>query len=117
MPTSGLATSSPFYRRKPERCWPRGLRLDGCSTAPAWPRPGREPVLKGPNLAATDPESGRVTRLFDPRRDDWATVFHVFGAVIAGRTPTGRATVRLLKMNAPNRLDLRTELIARSRWP
>jgi len=71
---------------------------------------------KGPNLSALDPETGRRTRLFDPRRDDWVEHFRVAGAVIVGRTPVGRGTVRLLKMNATVRLDLRTELFAAARW-
>lgn len=72
---------------------------------------------KGPNLTALDPETSQTTRLFDPRRQIWEQHFRAVGAVIAGRTPVGRATVRLLKMNAAIRLDLRTELLARTRWP
>lgn len=55
--------------------------------------------FKGPNLAAVDPETGRVVRLFSPREDDCAERFAADGGVVAGRTPTGRATVRLLRMN------------------
>ena len=72
---------------------------------------------KGPNLAALDSETNQLTRLFDPRRDRWDEHFRAVGAVIAGRTPIGRATVRLFKMNTDIRLDLRTELLANSRWP
>jgi len=35
------------------------------------------------------------------------------GTKIAGRTPTGRATVQLLAMNDARRLELRAELLAR----
>ena len=72
---------------------------------------------KGPNLAALDPQTGQMTRLFNPRSDSWQEHFQVVGAVIAGRTPMGRATSSLFKMNAAPRLDLRTELVARSRGP
>jgi hypothetical protein len=72
---------------------------------------------KGPNLAALDPETNQLTQLFDPRQDDWDEHFRAVGAVIAGRTPIGRATARLLKMNAAIRLDLRTELAGVRRWP
>jgi hypothetical protein len=58
-----------------------------------------------------------MTRLFDPRGDIWDEHFRAVGAVIAGRTPKGRATARLLKMNAAIRLDLRTELLGIARWP
>lgn len=72
---------------------------------------------KGPNLAALDPETNQMTGLFHPRQENWDDHFRVVGAVITGRTPMGRATVRLLKMNANIRLDLRTELVAIGRWP
>lgn len=72
---------------------------------------------KGPNLAALDAETNQLTRLFDPRRDTWDEHFRAVGAVIAGRTPIGRVTVRLFKMNTAIRLDLRTELLAHARWP
>ena len=72
---------------------------------------------KGPNLSALDPETGRMTRLFNPRSDVWDAHFQVVGVVVSGRTPIGRATSRLFKMNAVPCLDLRTELAARNRWP
>jgi hypothetical protein len=72
---------------------------------------------KGPNLAALDPDTNEMTRLFDPRRDVWEDHFRAVGAVITGRTPVGRATARLLKMNATIRLDVRTELLGLGSWP
>jgi hypothetical protein len=35
---------------------------------------------------------------------------------IVGRTPTGRATVRVLNMNAPRRVRLRAALLEREEW-
>ena len=58
--------------------------------------------FKGPNLTAVDPETGRVVRLFSPREDDWGEHFAADGGAVAGLTPTGRATARLLKMNEPD---------------
>jgi hypothetical protein len=72
---------------------------------------------KGPNLSGWDPETRRITRLFNPRHDSWTRHFQVVGAVIAGRTAVGRATVRVLKVNAPPRLDLRTALVEVGCWP
>lgn len=74
---------------------------------------------KGPNLAGIDPETGHVAILFNPRCQVWSEHFYVRGAVIVGSTHTGRATVHLFDMNAPARLELRTELgIRRSGgWP
>jgi hypothetical protein len=62
---------------------------------------------KGPNLASLDPEGALLTRLFDPRRDRWADHFAERGTWIEGRTPEGRATVRLLGFNEIERLELR----------
>jgi hypothetical protein len=64
---------------------------------------------KGPNLAAPDPQTGDLTRLFDPRLDQWPEHFARRGGEIIGQTPIGRATVRLLRMNLDGRLELREE--------
>lgn len=63
---------------------------------------------KGPNLTAIDAETRQIVRLFDPRNDAWADHFEQQGYRLVGRTATGRATVTLLQMNAPDRVDLRT---------
>ena len=65
---------------------------------------------KGPNLSAVDPKSKRIVRLFNPRLQDWNTHFEFHGIAILGTTAIGRATVRLFKMNAEDRLDLRAAL-------
>lgn len=66
---------------------------------------------KGPNLSSLDPESGLLVRLFNPRTDSWDEHFMVDDAEIVGLTPTGRATARLLNMNADNRVLLRRSLL------
>ena len=63
---------------------------------------------KGPNVAAIDEETGEAVILFNPRLQDWEEHFHPEGALIVGRTPTGRATVRILAMNGPARIAERT---------
>lgn len=65
---------------------------------------------KGPNLSGIDPDTGNVEPLFHPRRQRWAEHFEFRGPEILGRTSSGRATARLLKVNAPARIDLRQEL-------
>jgi hypothetical protein len=62
---------------------------------------------KGTNLSAVDPDSSQVVLLFHPRRDVWDDHFEHRGAMVEGKTPIGRATVRLLKMNAGYRVELR----------
>jgi hypothetical protein len=64
-------------------------------------------LLKGPNLTAIEPISGTVVRLFHPRRDIWLDHFEFKGGTILGKTPTGRATVSLLRMNSPERCRVR----------
>jgi hypothetical protein len=64
-------------------------------------------AYKGPNLTSVDPESGEIVLLFHPRRDTWSAHFLLEGGAVVGRTATGRATVRLLNMNAPRRVELR----------
>jgi len=51
---------------------------------------------KGPNLSSIDVDSSEIVVLFHPRRDTWQDHFVMHGAMIVGRTPAGRATVRLL---------------------
>lgn len=65
---------------------------------------------KGPNLTAIDPETGRITPLFNPRNQNWPDHFQLIEDYIQGITEAGRTTVRLLRMNAENRRDLRREL-------
>lgn len=72
---------------------------------------------KGPNLTGIDSDSGQIVPLFDPRRQSWADHFDWHGALIVGRTPTGRATVQVLQMNAARRLRLRIRLRARGLFP
>jgi hypothetical protein len=62
---------------------------------------------KGPNLTGIDPLTGAVETLFHPRRQSWPEHFEINGGLVLGRTPTGRATVRVLAMNDPIRVELR----------
>ncbi len=67
-------------------------------------------AYKGTNLTALDPPSGALTALFHPRRVKWPKHFRQVGYEIQGATEIGRATARLLNMNAPRRVQLRAEL-------
>jgi len=66
---------------------------------------------KGPNIAGVDPETSSLAPLFDPRIEKWHDHFKLFSIRIEGQTPSGRATVELLRMNAPERIDVRRRLI------
>ena len=62
---------------------------------------------KGTNLSGVDPDTNRVVRLFNPRRDAWARHFVWEGLRIRGITTAGRATAWLLEFNSDERLKLR----------
>ncbi len=66
---------------------------------------------KGPNLVSIDPRTKQQVGLFNPRRDDWNFHFAVDDGKIVGLTAAGRASARLLNMNAPRLVRLRHELI------
>ena len=71
---------------------------------------------KGTNLAAIDPDTGLQVPLFDPRRDRWTDHFEFNAGWIYGRTAPGRATVGLLEMNVPRRLEVRRLLFESRLW-
>lgn len=73
-------------------------------------------AYKGPNLTSIDPHSGEIVELFNPRKDTWRNHFTLLDARIEGVTPKGRATVRLLQMNARRRVEVRRELIDEGRF-
>jgi hypothetical protein len=65
---------------------------------------------KGPNLAGIDPDSGELVALFNPRRQRWEEHFERREVWVLGRTPVGRATVRVMAMNAEEQRELRAVL-------
>lgn len=96
----------PAGRLQVEHIWPRqhGGPDDESNYALACPPCNQH---KGPNLTALDPETGRLVRLFSPRTQNWSDHFRLEDGRVFGQTPTGRATVALLKMNEATRILLR----------
>jgi len=72
---------------------------------------------KGPNIAGLDPETGKLTRLFNPRRQRWIAHFAWDGPMLVGKTAIGRTTLYVLQMNHPDRVEVRRLLIAAGRFP
>jgi len=72
---------------------------------------------KGPNAAGYDPESGALVALFNPRSDNWEEHFEWQGATLLGRTPVGRATIVVLRINAAERIEHRHLLIEADLFP
>jgi hypothetical protein len=64
---------------------------------------------KADRIAALDPLSGEVVRLFNPRQQSWCDHFRwtALGDRIVGLTPTGRATVVALNLNRPSQVKAR----------
>jgi hypothetical protein len=71
---------------------------------------------KGPNLSGIDPKTSELTRLFNPRQDKWTEHFELREARIIGLTSIGRTTAELLRMNTPDRVELRGDLCAAGLW-
>jgi 5-methylcytosine-specific restriction endonuclease McrA len=72
---------------------------------------------KGTDLASIDGETGRVVRLFHPRRDRWARHFrHDVGRIVP-QTAGGRVTEFLLRLNRADRLRVRQTLAAKGLYP
>jgi hypothetical protein len=72
---------------------------------------------KGPNLSGIDPVTDGIARLYHPRTDHWEAHFRWEGAYIVGITEIGRATVEVLKMNHPEDVAIRAELIEDGDFP
>ena len=72
---------------------------------------------KGNDIATIPLGTGVLSRLFNPRLDQWAEHFELRGSVIEPLTAMGEATAQLLLFNHPDRLVEREALIAGGRYP
>ena len=74
--------------------------------------------FKGPNLAGRDPQSDQIAALYNPRKQNWADHFVLADdGSLLGRTPEGRATVEVLRMNTEARRAKRRKLKTIGRYP
>lgn len=71
---------------------------------------------KGPNLTTLNQETREIIKLFHPRQDQWDEHFLLEDSRIVGRTEVGKATARLLKMNAGDQLEIRAALLLRNEF-
>lgn len=75
-------------------------------------------LRKSDRTTATDPDTGELVRLFNPRVDAWADHFDIVSDFsLTGRTPTGRATVMALRLNHALAIGIRAEEAKRGRYP
>lgn len=74
-------------------------------------------LRKGAKTHAVDPESQTNAPIFHPRLDKWASNFFWEEYDLLGQTPTGRATVAILKLNRTLMVEIRREEAWRGRHP
>jgi hypothetical protein len=65
-------------------------------------------LRKGARQSARDPQTGRTTPLFHPRREAWNHHFRWSGYQLKGITAIGRATIEALGLNSPEHLIIRS---------
>ncbi|MFN8488260.1 MAG: HNH endonuclease signature motif containing protein [Caldilineaceae bacterium] len=68
---------------------------------------------KGTDLASLDPTTEEISLLFHPRLHVWSEHFGLDGVYIIGLTSIGRATLALLQINRPDRIQERQRLQTR----
>jgi len=73
---------------------------------------------KGHDLVGFDPQTGELTRLYNPREQRWEEHFIIQADMrIQGLTAQGRTTVRVLQMNDEDRLENRQLLAEIGEYP
>jgi len=73
-------------------------------------------VYKGTDIASYPPGSDEMVPLFNPRSGAWDDHFVWEGPVLRGKTPVGIATIELLRINQPERVDHRRLLMQLGLW-
>jgi hypothetical protein len=73
-------------------------------------------TAKSSDIASYDRETLAIVPLYNPRTQSWEDHFEMMGAVIAGRTPVGRATIQALLLNEPEPVEVRARLMSAGLW-
>jgi hypothetical protein len=99
------------HRHEPDHIIPvqHGGQTDASNLALACWRCNR---YKGPNIGSFDPDTGILTPFFNPRLHQWQAHFEWHNGEIRPRTPEARVTVLILRINDPERVEERKQLIA-----
>ena len=72
---------------------------------------------KGSDQGSWDYLTGRLVRLFNPRRDRWSGHFLLRESLIVPKSAVGRVTEYLLELNRAELVDLRTILMESGLYP
>jgi hypothetical protein len=73
--------------------------------------------FKGSDIASIDPNSRKLTELFNPRTQEWTEHFTIAGGLISPQTAIGRVTAIMLKLNLQSRVEVREVLASVGRYP
>ena len=71
---------------------------------------------KGPNVAGIAAPGEPVTRLFNPRRDEWDEHFSWDAPILNPRSEIGAVTIAVLRINLPNAVAAREILMNEQLW-
>ncbi|MBZ0283079.1 MAG: HNH endonuclease [Anaerolineae bacterium] len=74
-------------------------------------------TYKGSDISSVDEQTEIVTPLFHPRKHQWNDHFYLEGVIIKPRSPEGRVTVFLLRLNDSERIPGRALLLGLGRYP
>lgn len=111
-----VAESQVFFPHEPDHVI---AKKHGGKTSPrTWPWPALTAVdSRGRILLTIDDETGEVVVLFNPRIQRWSKHFQFEGGRIIPLTAIGRATEKLLRLNLPVRVEIRTRLANIGKYP
>ena len=73
--------------------------------------------FKGSDIASMDAPTGKLVPLFNPRTQQWHDHFHLRGGLITPLSSFGRVTEKLLRLNLPDRVEVREILAAIGEYP
>lgn len=72
---------------------------------------------KGPNVGSFDPKTEKLTPFFHPRKQSWPDHFYLREAEIVPLTAEARVTIKILRLNDPDRIAERTQLLQLGVYP
>jgi len=73
--------------------------------------------FKGTDLITFLDDYDNIVTLFNPRKQDWFEYFEVLEGEIIGKNKVAKATIKLLKINATERIIIREILMKANRYP
>ena len=72
---------------------------------------------KGSDVGSIEPETGKLTRFFNPRLDRWEDHFRLVEATITSLSAIGKVTGLIFRFNVAERIIERKELISVGAYP